>query len=96
MKKGAKSEVAPNSTGKSMFEVFLNHCHRGEGKFDKLFGSLLCSSVCFSSHGSKKMILMRELVAMLLNGGVKTVLTFMGMRFFAKNGMPQLPRGTSS
>lgn len=39
---------------------------------------------------------MHENVAMLLNGGVKAVLTFMGMRFFAKNEMPQLPRGTAS
>lgn len=39
---------------------------------------------------------MHEIVAMLLNGGVKTVLTFMGMRAFAKKEMPQLPRGTSS
>lgn len=77
-----------------MFEYFLNHCHRGEGKFDRpLFGSLLCSNVYFPSHGSKKMSLMHEIVAMLLNGSVKTVLTFMGMRFFAKNEMPQLPVG---
>lgn len=39
---------------------------------------------------------MHENVAMLLNGGVKAVLTFMGMRSFAKNEMPQLPPGTAS
>lgn len=50
----------------------------------------------FSSQGSEEMSLMRENVAMLLNGGVKAALTSMGMRFFAKNEMPQLPPGTPS
>lgn len=38
---------------------------------------------------------MHENVAMLLNSGVKAALSFMGMRFFAKNKMPQLPHGTA-
>lgn len=50
----------------------------------------------FSSHGREEMSLMHENVAMLLNGGVKAALTSMGMSFFAKNEMPQLPRGTAS
>lgn len=39
---------------------------------------------------------MHENVAMLLNGGVKAVLIFMGMRSFAKNEMSKLPSGTAS
>jgi len=42
------------------------------------------------------MSLMHENVAMLLNGGVKAVLIFMGMRSFAKNEMSKLPSGTAS
>lgn len=39
---------------------------------------------------------MHENVAMLLNGGVKAVLIFMGMSSFAKNEMSKLPSGTAS
>lgn len=39
---------------------------------------------------------MHENVAMLLNGGVKAALTFMGIRSFAKNGCLSSPPGTVS
>lgn len=39
---------------------------------------------------------MHENIAMLLNGGVKAALTFMGIRSFAKNEMPEFPPGTAS
>lgn len=97
--KGTKSAVTLSSADRSMLEFFfkaLSQRRRAAWETTSLSGSLLYGSIYFSSPCSVEMSRMHENVAMLLNGGVKAALTFMGIRSFAKNGCLSSPPGTVS